>query len=148
MVLPPDYGFQIALAAAWAAGYVGWAYLYYRALDPPIRARVGAALGVRVVWTYDARHYFQQGRYKWWRWGVADVPADRVVFTESIAHVLGLVIVTLLAGGWPIALVYLAMVRQWVGPLTLYACVLLAVPIFSIYWSGRYQPIGVAPPRQ
>src|SRR6266516_2933741 len=117
MPVPPDYVRQLSVAVAWAAGYVGW--------------------------TYDARHYFQQGRYKWWRWGVADAPADRVAFTESIVHMLGVLIAMVSAGGWPIALMYLAVVRHWVGPLTGYACLLLVVPIFSIYWSGRYRPLSV-----
>src|SRR5437867_4304841 len=127
-------------AAAWIAGYLGWTYLYYRVLDPLIRGRLGRALGVRIVWTYDARHYWQQGRYKWWRWGVDGAPVDHVVFTEFIVHALSVGIVMILAGMWPIALLYLALVDHWAAPLALYACVLLAILIFAIYWAGRYRP--------
>ena len=138
-----DYGFQLSLAAAWAIGYVGWAHLYYGVLDPAIRDRVGAALGVRVVWTYDARQYFQQGRYRKWRWGVAGAPADHVTFHEFLVHLSCLAIVTVVAGLWPVALLYVALVRQWAEPMTLYACVLVAIPIFSIYWAGRYRPVRI-----
>ncbi len=140
MQVPADYASQLAVAAAWGAGYVAWAYLYYRAIDPTIRDRVGRALGVRIVWTFDARHYLERGRYKTWRWGVADAPADRVAFAELLVHISCLAIVTVLCGVWPIALLYLALVRHWAGPLTLYVSLFLAIPIFSIYWSGRFRP--------
>jgi hypothetical protein len=122
---------------------MAWTYLYYWVIDPALRDRVGRALGVRIVWTYDARHYLQQGRYKWWRWGIAEAPADHVVFAEFIVHALCVGIVMIVAGMWPVALVYIALVRHWTAPLTLYACLLLAIPIFSIYWTGRYRPVGV-----
>jgi hypothetical protein len=138
--LPPDYVFQLSLAGAWAAGYVGWAYLYYLLLDPMSRGLVGRALNVRIVWTCDARQYFQQGRYKNWHWGIADAPADRVVFIELVVRLLGAGVVMVAAGLWPIALLYLALVHHWAAPLTLYVCLLLAIPIFSIYWAGRYRP--------
>lgn len=138
--MPSDYAVQLSLAAAWAAGYVCWTFFYHRVLDPVIRRRVGDMLGVEIVWACDARQYFQRGRYKRWHWGVADAPVDRVVFTEFIVRMLCLAFVTVLAGLWPIALLYVALVRRWASPLTLYACVLLAIPMFSVYWGGRFRP--------
>jgi hypothetical protein len=138
---PPDLVFQLSLASAWVAGYVGWSHLYFLTIDPVIRRRIGTALGVRIVWTYDARQYFQRGRYSRWRWGVTDAPPDRVVFSELIVHVLCVVIVNVLAGLWPVSLLYFALVRAWPGPLVLYPCIILAVPIYSIYWTGRYRPV-------
>src|SRR5437016_13733002 len=112
-MLPADFVFQLVVAAVWTAGYLAWTFLYFRVIDPAIRDRVGRALGVRIVWTYDARHYLQRGRYKWWRWGVAGAPADHVVFAELIVHVLCVAVVMIAARMWPIALLYLALVRPW-----------------------------------
>jgi hypothetical protein len=138
---PPDLVLQLSLGCAWLAGYVGWSHMYFRVMDPVIRRRIGAALGVRIVWSYDARQYFQQGRYKRWHWGVADAPPDHVVFVELIVHVLCVAIVNVLAGLWCVSLLYVALVRRWPGALALYPCIILAIPIYALYWSGRYRPV-------
>ena len=130
----------MTFAIVWLVGYLLWTDLYFRLIDPAVRELVGRALGVPIVWTYDARHYLQQGRYRSWRWGVAGAPADQVLFVELIVHALCAGIVMILAGMWPVALLYVAMLRHWAAPLAIYACTLLAIPIFAIYWSGRYRP--------
>jgi hypothetical protein len=78
------------------------------AIAPVIRRHIGTALGVQIVWSYDARQYCQQGRYRRWHWGLADAPTDRVVLAELIIHLLCIVVVNVLAGLWPVLLLYFA----------------------------------------
>jgi hypothetical protein len=136
-----NYLQQLLFAAAWAAVYVAWSYLYFRALDPIARRVTGNALGVRIVWADDARQYFVQGRYRRWHWGIADAPADYVSFVELLVQMAEVAIVNVLAGLWPVAILYAALVTGWPGPIAAYLGVLLAIPIYSIYWAGRYRPV-------
>ena len=131
---------MIAFALLWLAGSIAWPYLYYRALDPLARRTAGALLGARVVWTHDARQYFGPGRYRRWRWGIVDAPADEVTFVEAITHALSLVVVNVVAGLLSPAVLFAAMYAKWLPPLVLYPLLFVAIAVYAIYWSGTYRP--------
>ena len=53
-------------AAAWLAGSIAWPYIFYGVIDPLLRRAIGAALGVRIVWSYDNRYFFGPSRNRKW----------------------------------------------------------------------------------
>ena len=127
-------------AGLWLAASIAWPYAYYRALDPRLRRAAGARLGVEVMWTHDARRYIGAARYRRWRWGVANAPADQVTFAEAVVHALSAVVVNVVAGLLTPAILFAALFANWLPPLVLYVLLFLAIPIYAIYWSGTYRP--------
>jgi hypothetical protein len=144
---------QIAFTIGWTAGYVFWSRVYYRSVDPLLRMLIGAWLGVRISWVY--RHGTQGvplrfgPRYAMWTWGTTD-PQARGIGRESLVYLIYIIVVPLLCGLWPVALLLLIMVgTRWLHPLVVLPLVFLVIPIYSIYWTGRYQVAGmIGEPRE
>lgn len=124
-------------AAVWLAASIAWPYLYYRVLDPLLRALLSRRVGAPVIWTNDARRYLVTGRYTRWHWGIAGAPADHVTFAEGLVNAACVAIVNILAGLVLPAILFLSL-----GSVGMYAYPLffLAIPIYAIYWSGRFRP--------
>jgi hypothetical protein len=131
---------DVLAAAAWALGYVLWSYAYYQLVDPLARRRIGARLRVRIVWAYDARQFLSRKTYRRWHWGLANASPESVAFNEFVVQILCVAIVNIIAGTWPAALLYVALTRHWVGPIAVYICAVLTIPIYSFFWAGRYRP--------
>lgn len=118
-------------AVAWPAAYFVWTFVYFKLVDPTLRRVMGAD----VIWTYDARQYFARGRYRRWHWGIRNAPADEVQFREFVVDMLGVVIVNVIAGAAPVATLFL------LPPLAMYVCLFVAIPIYAVWWSGRYRAL-------
>jgi hypothetical protein len=139
MSLPPVLVPQLAFAIVWTVGYVVWSLLYYRVLDPPIRRAVGAIVGTRVEWVYRRGSLYASPLsftlpYSRWSWGAADRPSAK----DAIVYVLCIVLVFVLAGAWPVAVLLAALFSKWLNPFVALPLLFLAIPIYSIWWSGRY----------
>ena len=137
---------QIMFAIGWTVGYVLWARAYYRTIDPLLRRRLGTWLGVQIIWT------FRQGssgsplhfgpRYATWMWGIA-APQSHRLLADMQVYVLFVLIVPVLAGLWPVALLLLVFLgTDILHPLVALPLLFLVIPIYAIYWSGRYAPPG------
>jgi hypothetical protein len=124
-------------AAVWLAASIAWPYLFYRAVDPLMRALVTKRVGAPVVWTNDARRFLVTGRYHRWHWGVAGAPSDHVTFAEGMVNAACVVAVNIVAGMILPAVLFLSL-----GSVGVYAypLLLLAIPIYAIYWSGKFRP--------
>ncbi len=67
---------QIALALAVVVGYFIWSRIYFRVLDRLLRAQVGRALGVQIIWVLRHSSSYQTpfesgfSRYHCWTWGL------------------------------------------------------------------------------
>jgi hypothetical protein len=130
----------LIFAILWLAASIGWPYAYYRAIDPHVRRVLGARLGVEVIWTHDARRYIGPARYRRWRWGIANAPADQVTFPEAVVHALCAVVVNVLAGLLTPAVLFAAMFADWLQPLVLYPLLFVAIGVYAIYWGGIHRP--------
>lgn len=139
---------QIAFAAAFIVGCAVWPLVYYRALDPTLRALLGRKIGAHVVWVrrHSAEYVtpFESGfaRYARWSWGIAD-PAQRTWHADGITLVASLVVVNILAGMLPFYLllgVFLGL--HGLSYVTFMPCVLAAMLLYSWRWDGRRQVTG------
>jgi hypothetical protein len=138
---------QIAFAIGWTAGYVLWSRAYYRTVDPRLRALIGEWLGARLGWVHrqgtGGRPLRFGPRYATWTWGIAD-PHARTAVNDSLVYVLYVLIVPVLAGLWPVALLLgLVLGMRWLHPLITLVLLFAIIPIYSLYWAGRYQVPGM-----
>lgn len=138
---------QIVFAVGWTLGYVWWSRAYFRAVDPRVRARIGAWLGVRLCWVHRSGTHGDPlrfgPRYATWSWGIADAQARSVV-TDSLVYGLWLLVVPVLAGLWPVALLLIVFLgTRWLHPLIALPLIFAIIPIYSIYWAGRYRLSGM-----
>ena len=130
-----------ALGVAWVAGYVLWSRAYWRAVDPWARRRVGARLGVRVVWEYRERNsqraFDFRPRWGGWQWGIAGGPDG--AFLKAVAVRLVNLALTFTGGLLPIALLLYATAWARVVPaLVAYPLFFLIAPLYVRYWHGDY----------
>ena len=142
---------QAAVAVGWLVGYVLWSRWYFRRLDPRLRARLDGWAGGRVVWTYrrggtsGSESSFRLP-VSTWSWGIDD--ADRTTLRgavrDSAVFTLYVVTVPLLAGMWPVALLFvLVFAVHALHPLVAYPLFFLLIPVYARYWSGRYEVPGM-----
>ena len=143
---------QVVFALATVIGYFLWSRLYFRAVDPLVRARVGHALGVHVIWVLrhsaDYQTAFESGleRYYQWSWGI-EAEHQRTFLRDGAVAILGFLIVSVLAGLTPIAVFLVATLgfNALSGVLFIPACV-ATLAIYAIFWSGRYEVSGMRQP--
>ena len=130
-----------ALGVAWVVGYVLWSRLYWRAIDPWARRRVGGRLGVRVVWEYrepnSQRAFDFRPRYGGWQWAIAGRP-EGAFLTAAAVRLVNLAL-TLAGGLWPIALLlYAALWARLLSAVVAYPLLFLVAPLYIRYWHGGY----------
>jgi hypothetical protein len=140
---------QVVFGVALAAGYFLWSRLYFRALDPALRGRLGRALGARVVWVH--RHSasyptpLETGfrSYRRWSWGIEE-ERERTLLRDGAAAALSVVCVNLVGGLWPIAVfLFVALELRALSYVVLMPVCLAALVIYSVFWSGRYEAAGM-----
>ena len=137
----PTLALHAALGVAWVAGYVLWSRVYWRAVDPWARRRVGARLGVRVVWEYrepnSQRAFDFRPRWGGWQWGIAGGP-DGAFGKAVVVRVTNLAL-TLTAGLLPIALLlYATAWARVISAVVAYPLFFLIAPLYVRYWHGDY----------
>jgi len=137
---------QMIFAVAWTAGYVAWSLLYYRVFDRVVRNAVGALVGTRVVWVYRKGSLYASPLsftlpYSRWSWGAADRESARG--KDAVVYILCVVLVYVVAATWPVAILLGALFSKWLHPLIALPLLFLAIPIYSIWWSGRYEVRGM-----
>ncbi|HEV2722247.1 MAG TPA: hypothetical protein VG323_19670 [Thermoanaerobaculia bacterium] len=135
----------MTFAVLWTIGYVVWSLLYYRVLDPLLRRVVGAIVGTRVVWVYRKGSLYADPLsftlpYSRWSWGAADGENARA--KDAVVYMLCVVLVFIIAGLWPVAVLLAAFFSKWLNPLVALLPLFLIIPIYSIWWSGRYRVHG------
>ncbi len=138
---------QIVFAIGWTMGYVIWSRAYYRILDPYLRRRASELLGVPIVWALrQGTHNRPLGfgpLYDTWAWYIPDEHA-RTVAKDTMVYVLWLVAVPVLGGLWPVAVLLLVFLgTSFLSPLVALPLLFAIIPIYSIYWSGRYELAGM-----
>jgi hypothetical protein len=143
------FSWQVVFALATVIGYFIWSRLYFRVVDPIIRARVGHALGVQIIWVLrhsaDYQTAFESGfeRYYHWSWGI-QAEQQRTLLRDGAVAMLGFLIVSILAGLSPVAVFLFATLGFKVLSAVLFipACV-ATLAIYGIFWCGRYEVTGM-----
>lgn len=143
------FPWQVAFGVALAAGYFIWSRLYFRALDPALRGRVGRALGARVVWvlrhsgSYPTPLETGFRSYQRWSCGIAD-ESERTLLRDGAVAALSVVCVNLVGGLCPIAVfLFVALELRALSYVVLMPVCLAAIFIYSVFWSGRYEVAGM-----
>ena len=143
-------GVQILFGAGYLVGSVVWPRLYYRRLDPVLRRWLGDNLGIRIVWAVR-QGGFHRGPlwfgplYDTWSWCV-EGGERRTILQEVIVYAAWLLLVPVLSGLWPVAVFLLSfLVADFLSILIAYPLLFLTVPIYTRYWSGKYEVPGMQP---
>ena len=143
-------GLQIALAVGYLVGSILWPRLYYRRLDPVIRGWLGAKLGVRIVWAVRQGGMHRGPLwfgplYDTWAWTIAD-GERRTMWKDGLVYAAWVLVVPVLCGLLPVALFLIAfLVVGLLSALVAYPLLFLIVPIYTRYWSGKYEVPGMRP---
>ena len=140
---------QVALGALLVAGAWLWARLYYRRVDPRVRASIGRLLGTRIIWvlrnssSYETPFLWERTPYRYWSWGI-EALADRTLLRDGLTGLLSVLIVNVTGGLWPFALFLWAFLglKALSYVVFLPVCCALLV-IYAIFWSGRYEIAGM-----
>ena len=141
-------GVQIALGGGYVIGSVLWPRLYYRRTDPVLRRWLGASLGVRIVWAVregglNRGPLWFGPLYDTWSWIIegnerGTIPQEVLVYTAS------LFLVPVLCGLLPVAVFLMAfLVADYLSVLVAYPLLFLTIPIYTRYWSGKYEVSGM-----
>lgn len=132
---------QVAFAAGWIAGYVLWTRVYFRVVDPALRAALAAWAGEPVQWvlrrgTLGGGNLYFGLRYDTWSWGLA--PRDDVPFVkDGMLYVMSVVVVYVVAATWPVAVLYWAsFVGGLLSPPFVMVLFFLLIPLYRRWWSG------------
>ncbi|HEX6289554.1 MAG TPA: hypothetical protein VFZ66_10205 [Herpetosiphonaceae bacterium] len=140
---------QAAFAIAAVVGYFAWSRLYFRVVDPIVRARVGSALGTRILWVprHSASYQtaFESGfdRYHYWSWGI-EAESERTFLRDGAVALLSFLCVNILAGCWPVAVFLLvALGLEALSYVVFVPACLAILAIYAIFWSGRYEVTGM-----
>lgn len=141
-------GVQIALAVIYLAGSIIWPRIFYRRVDPVLRGWLGEKLGVRIGWAVR-RGGFNRGPlwfgplYDTWAWVIEGDPG-RTVPREVLVYVAWVLIVPMAAGLLPVAVLFGAFLGlKLISALVAYPLLFLIIPIYTRYWSGRYELPGM-----
>jgi hypothetical protein len=125
------------VTTAYLAGYLVLSMTYRRRWDARLRSALGRRLGADVAWTHhagwadpfsDATSAAYEG------WGTDAGPVGRLV-----VHVAHLAVVVVLGVG-PIAVYLLATFAGLLHPLVAWIALFLFLPIFGLFWAGRFRP--------
>lgn len=140
---------QIIFAVGLVSGYFFWSRLYFQVLDPIVRARVGAVLGLRLIWvlrhTASYQTAFEWGpvRYHRWSWGIA-LEQQRTFLRDGLVVLLSLVCVNIIAGLWPLAVfLAVALTLKALAYISFFPTCCAMLAIYAIFWSGRYEVAGM-----
>ncbi|AEV87672.1 hypothetical protein ACWT_6660 [Actinoplanes sp. SE50] len=126
------------LTVVYLVGYLTLSIVYHRRWDARLRAALGRRLGAPVGWEYHDRWHdplsdaTSAGYHGWAAQGDASL---RQRFLVNIAHLAVLVLV----GVGPIAVYLLIAFAGLIHPLALWAALFLFIPIFALFWAGRYR---------
>jgi hypothetical protein len=144
-------GLDLAFGIGYLVGSILWARLYYRRLDPVLRRWLGGRLGVRVIWTHRTGGLHRGPlwfgpKYDTWSWSVGGAGEIESV-KDGLVYAAWLLLVPVLAGLLPVAIFLIAFLGMgfpsfWVG----YPLLFLIIPIYTRYWSGRYEVPGMRLP--
>jgi ABC-type sugar transport system permease subunit len=141
---------QLAFAIGYVAVYLWWSRAYYRVVDPWIRERIGRRLGVKIVWIFrkgnpSGEPLSFRPRYSAWSWGVQD-DGGRTLLKDGLVYVLSIIVVSVVCGLWPAALFFAVFLgTHFLHGLVALPLVFITIPIYAIYWSGRYEQAGMRP---
>lgn len=139
---------QIACALAIVAGYWLWSRWFYAVLDPALRHRLGARLGVRIGWVPRGSGRYPDplefdpapGRWYAWTWGIP-APEERTVARDTLVLLFSILVVTVLGGLWPVAVFfYVALELKGLSYVVFLPASLAVVGIYGAHWSGRRPP--------
>ena len=147
---------SLGLHVLFGIGYVAlsilWPRVYFRRFDPALRGRLSRRLGVPVVWVrrtgglHRGPLWFGP-KYATWCWTVGG-DGEITSGKDAVAYASWLLVVPVLAGLSPIAVFLIVLFglgfpSVWVA----YPLLFLIVPIYTRYWSGKYEVPGMRPPR-
>ena len=143
------FSWQVVFALAATIGYFMWSRLYFRVVDPILRAWFGQALGLTIVWVlrHSARYQtaFESGlaRYPRWSWGIA-MEHQRTFLRDGAVVLLCCLCVNILSGLWPLAVfMFVALGLRALSYIILLPACIVMVAIYAIFWSGRYEVTGM-----
>jgi cytochrome c oxidase subunit IV len=143
------FSWQVAFALAATIGYFIWSRLYFRVIDPLLRARLGQTLGCTIIWVlrHSANYQtaFESGfaRYTRWSWGIA-MEHQRSFLRDGAVVLLCFLCVNILSGLWPVAVFMLvALGLRALSYIIFLPSCLVMVTIYAIFWSGRYEVSGM-----
>jgi hypothetical protein len=141
-------GVQIAFGVAYVVGSILWPRVYYRRLDPLLRKWLGHKLKVRIVWAVRQgglnRGLLWFGPlYDTWSWTI-EGGERHTVWQEGGVYVAWLLLVPVLCGLSPVAVFLIAFLAADVlSVLVAYPLLFLTIPIYTRYWSGKYEVPGM-----
>ncbi|PLS82906.1 MAG: hypothetical protein CYG59_02690 [Chloroflexi bacterium] len=140
---------QLIFAVALVVGYFFWSRLYFQVLDPAVRDRIGAALGLKLIWvlrhsaSYQTAFEWGSVRYHRWSWGIA-LEHQRTFLRDGLVVVLSLVCVNIIAGLWPLAVfLVVALELKALAYVTFFPTCCAMLALYAIFWSGRYEVAGM-----
>jgi|GEM_PF-6906969 len=140
---------QIIFALAIVGGYFIWSQLYFRVVDPVVRAYISRMLGLQIIWvlrhssSYPTAFEFGFERYHRWSWGIA-TESQRTFLRDGMTMMLSLLWVNILAGLWPVAVFLLVSLGlQALSYIVFLPTCVATLAIYAIFWSGRYEVTGM-----
>jgi hypothetical protein len=147
----PVLAVQIVAAVGWIGAYMLWGSIFYRAVDPWLRRRVGAWAGAEVIWIYRRGSLYASPlsftlRRSTWSWALAG-DRSQAVLRDGFVYVLYVLLVPVLAGIAPIAaLAYVALWRHALSVVVLLPLFCLVIPLYWRYWGGSVAAPGMVRP--
>jgi hypothetical protein len=131
---------SILFSAAYLLAYLVLSVVYHRRWDARLRRALGARIGSDVQWAYhrsqgDPLSTSSEGAGGFHGWAVGeDAGLSQHFFVRAA------VIAVTVLGALPVVLyILIAVFAKLVHPLAAYPTIFLLLPIFGIYWSGRYR---------
>ncbi len=148
--MSPALGLHVLAGIGYLVGSMLWPRFYYRRVDPALREWLGNKLGVRVVWAHR-KGGLHRGplwfgpTYDTWAWSIGG-EEEITSAKDGLVYTLWLLLVPVLAGLLPVAVFLIAFLGLgfpsfWVA----YPLLFLTIPIYTRYWSGRYEVPGMRP---
>lgn len=152
-VLPPTSVLVVQIVAAllWVAAYVIWARLYYAAIDPRLRRRLGRWVNGEVIWLYRRGSlYASPSSFRLprstWSWGLAG-DRENAPLRDGIVYAAYLLCVPVIAGLWLIAVLsYAALWRHALSAVVVLPLYFLIIPLYVRYWGGQHPAPGMMLP--
>jgi hypothetical protein len=136
---------QIAVSTVWFTLYVVLSVLFDRRWDARMRAALGRRLGADVQWArVDASGNLLETEgagptHAWHTEGSGSL--GRQLGQEMAARGAYLVVLVVLGAAPPLGLLGVALLLNFHALLVL-AIALLIIPVFSLFWLGRYRRVG------
>ena len=134
---------QIAFAVVWTVTYALWARVYFHAVDPALRRRLGGWAGEPVQWvlrrgTQRGANIYFSPRYDTWTWGLAPRD-DRPLVKDWLLYALSVVTVYVAAALWPVAVLYgVAFHLDLLSPPFVLVLFFLVIPLYTRFWRADW----------